>query len=298
MSTKNMVLKKDLKEKRELVNIAIDRFLPRKDEYPKQIHKAIRHTLFAGGKRLRPYLLINTYKLFRDDIEKTLMIAGAIEMLHTYTLIHDDLPEIDNDEFRRGKKACHVLFGSDIALLAGDALLIYAFQAIAIEENIDEKIRLDFIRELSIEAGHSGLIAGQMVDIQSEGKKISKETLEFIHYNKTARLINLPIRFGCMLAEIQEEDEKRMDSFGHKIGLAFQIVDDILDVEGSLELLGKTIGKDSKAKKATFPAVYGLEKSRQMAETLVNEAKALLKPYGEKAELLLMLCDFIHTRKF
>ncbi|MDA3813227.1 MAG: polyprenyl synthetase family protein [Candidatus Cloacimonetes bacterium] len=298
MSTKNMVLKKDLKEKRELVNIAIDRFLPRKDEYPKQIHKAIRHTLFAGGKRLRPYLLINTYKLFRDDFDKTLLVAGAIEMLHTYTLIHDDLPEIDNDEFRRGKKACHVLFGSDIALLAGDALLIYAFQAIANAVEVDEKLRLDFIRELSIEAGHSGLIAGQMVDIQSEGKKISKETLEYIHYNKTARLINLPIHFGCMLAEIQEEDQKRMESFGQKIGLAFQIVDDILDIEGSMESLGKTVGKDSKAKKATFPAVYGLEKSRQMAETLVNEAKALLEPYGEKAELLFMLCDFIHTRKF
>jgi len=298
MSTKNMVLKKDLKEKRELVNIAIDRFLPRKDEYPKQIHKAIRHTLFAGGKRLRPYLLINTYKLFRDDIDKTLLVAGAIEMLHTYTLIHDDLPEIDNDEFRRGKKACHVLFGSDIALLAGDALLIYAFQAIANADKVDEKLRLDFIRELSAEAGHAGLIAGQIVDIQSEGKKISKETLEFIHYNKTARLINLPIRFGCMLAEIQEEDQKRMESFGQKIGLAFQIVDDILDIEGSIESLGKTIGKDLKAKKATFPAVYGLEKSRQMAGILVNEAKALLEPYGEKAELLLMLCDFIHTRKF
>ncbi len=298
MSTKNMVLKKDMKEKRELVNIAIDRFLPRKDEYPKQIHKAIRHTLFAGGKRLRPYFLINTYKLFKDDIEKTLLVAGAIEMLHTYTLIHDDLPEIDNDEYRRGKKTCHVIFGSDIALLAGDALLIYAFQAIANAEDVDEKLRLDFIRDLSIEAGHTGLIAGQMIDIQSEGKKISKETLEYIHNNKTGKLINLPIRFGCMLAEASEEDQERMESFGQKIGLAFQIVDDILDIEGSIEDLGKSIGKDSKAKKATFPAVYGLEKSKQMAEELITEAKALLEPYGEKAELLFMLCDFIHTRKF
>jgi geranylgeranyl diphosphate synthase, type II len=298
MSTKNMVLKKDLKEKRELVNIAIDRFLPRKDEYPKQIHKAIRHTLFAGGKRLRPYLLINTYLLFKDDIDKTLLVAGAIEMLHTYTLIHDDLPEIDNDEYRRGKKACHVLFGSDIALLAGDALLIYAFQAITNAEEIDEKLRLDFIKELSIEAGHTGLIAGQMVDIQSEGKKISKETLEYIHNNKTGKLLSLSIRFGCMLAEVPEEDQKRMKRFGQKIGLAFQIVDDILDIEGSIEDLGKTIGKDAKTKKATFPAVYGLERSKQMAEKLIKEAKALLEPYGERAELLLMLCDFIHTRKF
>lgn len=298
MSTKNMVFKKDLKEKRELVNIAIDRFLPRKDEYPKQIHKAIRHTLFAGGKRLRPYLLINTYKLFKDDINKTLMVAGAIEMLHTYTLIHDDLPEIDDDDYRRGKKACHVLFGSDIALLAGDALLVYAFQAIANTLEVDEKLRLTFIKELSNEAGHIGLIGGQMIDIQSEGKKISKETLDYIHNNKTGRLITLPIRFGCMIAGASEDDQKRMESFGQKIGLAFQIVDDILDIEGSLDTLGKTIGKDSKAKKATFPAVYGLEKSRQMAGKLIAEAKALLEPYGEKAELLSMLCDFIHTRKF
>lgn len=293
-----MVLKKDLKEKRELVNIAIDRFLPRKDEYPKQIHKAIRHTLFAGGKRLRPYLMVNTYKLFKDDIEKTFMVAGAIEMLHTYTLIHDDLPEIDNDDYRRGKKACHVLFGSDIALLAGDALLVYALQAIANAEEVGDKLKLTFIKELSNEAGHTGLIGGQIIDIQSEGKKISKETLDYIHNNKTGKMITLPIRFGCMLADVSSEDQERMEKFGQKIGLAFQIVDDILDIEGSKETLGKTIGKDSKAKKATFPAVYGLEKSRQMAEKLITEAKALLEPYGEKAEILLMLCDFIHNRKF
>jgi len=298
MSTKNMVLKKDLKEKRELVNIAIDRFLPRKDEYPKQIHKAIRHTLFAGGKRLRPYLLVNTYKLFKDDIEKTFMVAGAIEMLHTYTLIHDDLPEIDNDDYRRGKKACHVLFGSDIALLAGDALLVYALQSIANADEVDDKLKLAFIKQLANEAGHTGLIGGQMIDIQSEGKKISKETLDYIHNNKTGRLISLPIRFGCMLAKASKEDQENMETFGKKIGLAFQIVDDILDIEGSKETLGKTVGKDSKAKKATFPAVYGLEKSRKMAAKLIAEAKTLLEPYGEKAEILLMLCDFIHTRKF
>lgn len=297
MSTNRMLLKKDLKEKRELVNIEVDRFLPRKDEYPKQIHKAMRHTLFAGGKRMRPFLLINTYLLFRNDIQRTLLIAGAIEMLHSYTLIHDDLPEIDNDEYRRGKKACHVLFGSDIALLAGDALLVNAFEAITTAE-VDEKLKLDLIRELAEEAGHLGLIAGQMVDINSEGKKISKETLNFIHKNKTAKMINLPIRFGCLLANAPEADFKRMEKFGNKLGLAFQIVDDILDVEGDQQTLGKTIGKDSKAQKATFPALYGLEESKKMAEKLIEEAKYLLKPYGEKAETLSLLCDFILTRKF
>ncbi len=292
-----MLLKKDLKEKRELVNIEIDRFLPRKDEFPKQIHKAMRHTLFAGGKRLRPYLMIHTYKLFRDDINPILSVAGAVEMLHTYTLIHDDLPEIDNDDHRRGKKTCHVLFGSDIALLAGDALLVGAFNALYGSELADD-IKVKLIRELAVETGHRGLIAGQMADILNEGKKVSRETLEYIHHNKTARLINLPIRFGCYLAKAPEADLKRMTKFGDKLGLAFQIVDDILDVEGNSQTLGKTVGKDIKMQKATFPAVYGLEKSRAMATRLIEDARKLLVPYGEKAELLDMLADFVLTRKF
>ena len=297
MSAIKMILKKDIKEKRELVNIEIDRFLPRKDEYPKQIHKAIRHTLFAGGKRLRPYLMINAYQLFEDDIRKTLLVAGAIELLHSYTLIHDDLPEIDNDDYRRGKKSCHVVFGSDIALLAGDALLVYAFEAIN-STSLDEKLKLKMIRELAIESGSKGIIAGQIVDILSEGKKVDKETLSYIHNNKTARLINLSIRFGCYLANSSLEDQKIMETFGQKLGLAFQIVDDILDIEGDAETLGKSVGKDKKVKKVTFPSVYGLEKSREMAKNLINEAKALLNPYNEKANMLLMLSDFVLTRKF
>jgi len=297
MSTNKMLLKKDIKEKRELVNIEMDRFLPRKDEYPKQIHKAIRHTLFAGGKRLRPYLLINTYLLFKEDIKQTLMVAGAVEMLHSYTLIHDDLPEIDNDDYRRGKKTCHVIFGSDIALLAGDALLVYAFEAIN-SSSLDDKLKFNLIRELAQETGHQGLIAGQYADIQNEGKKVSKHTLEYIHNNKTARMFKLPIRFGCYIANASDDDIMRMEQFGEKIGLAFQIVDDILDIEGNQKTLGKTTGKDAKVKKATFPAVYGLEKSRIMAHNLVEEAKELLAFYGNKTELLSLLSDFILTRKF
>ena len=297
MSSDKMLLKKDIKEKREQVNIAMDRFLPRKDEYPKQIHKAIRHTLFAGGKRLRPYLMLNTYQLFEDDIKDILLVAGALELLHTYTLIHDDLPEIDNDEYRRGKKACHVLFGSDIALLAGDALLVNAFDAINSTE-LDDKIKLNLIRELAIAAGHTGLIAGQMVDIESEGKKVSAKILDFIHYNKTTRLINLSIRFGCLLADAPEEDFKRMEKVGNKLGLAFQITDDILDIEGTQATLGKTIGKDAKLKKATYPAIHGMEKSKEKAEKLIEEVKGLLDHYGEKAETLKLLADFIMTRKF
>ena len=294
---KSMMIKRDIREKRELVNIILDRFLPRKDEYPKQIHKAIRHTLFAGGKRIRPYLTLSVYSLFDSDFSKVKYLAGAIELLHTYTLIHDDLPEIDNDDMRRGKKSCHVLYGSDIALLAGDALLVSAFDLIADSPfTVDEK--LAYIRELAIVAGTEGLISGQMNDIENENKKVSKKTLEYIHENKTAKLLNLAVRFGCMAANASEEDTQRLDKYASKIGLAFQIVDDILDIEGSADVLGKSIGKDAEVQKATFPAVYGLDKSHEMADKMIVSAKKILSYYGDKAEKLDLLTDFILTRKF
>ncbi len=292
-----MLLKKDLKEKRELINITLDRYLPRKDEYPKDIHKAIRHSLFAGGKRLRPYLALRSYALFCDNLDQVRPVGGAIEMLHTYSLIHDDLPSIDNDDFRRGKKTCHVIYGEDLALLAGDALLTYAFELLSMAE-INDNLKLKMIREMANEAGFEGLIAGQIKDIISEGKKISKNTLDYIHRNKTGRLIRLAIRFGAYVAAASNEDIERLDAFGEKIGLAFQITDDILDIEGNSQVLGKSIGKDEAAEKATYPSIYGIEKSREMATKLIEEAKTLLLPYAEKAEMLNMLCDFILTRKF
>ncbi len=292
-----MLLKKDLKEKRELINITLDRFLPRKDEYPKDIHKAIRHTLFAGGKRLRPYLAIHAFLLFNDNLNLIRPIGAAIEMLHTYTLIHDDLPEIDNDDYRRGRKSCHVIYGSDMALLAGDALLASAFEILSMMELSDD-VSLQMVQELAEEAGDKGLIAGQVMDILMEGKDVTEKELKFIHDNKTGRLIKLAIRFGCYAGGAAPEDVARMEKFGDKLGLAFQIVDDILDIEGSAAKLGKSIGKDKKVKKATFPAVYGLEKSREIAEKLINESIELLEPYGPKADMLRMLADFILTRDF
>ncbi len=292
-----MLLKKDLKEKRELINITLDRFLPRKDEYPKDIHKAIRHTLFAGGKRLRPYLAIHAFLLFNDDINLIRPIGAAIEMLHTYTLIHDDLPEIDNDDYRRGRKSCHVIYGADMALLAGDALLASAFEILSMMD-ISPDIQLGMVEELAKEAGDKGLIAGQVMDILMEGKDVTEKELKFIHDNKTGKLIKLAVRFGCYAGGASQEDINRLEKFGDKIGLAFQIVDDILDIEGSAAKLGKSIGKDSKVKKATFPAVYGLEKSREIAEKLTAEAIDLLEPYGDKADMLRMLADFILTRDF
>ncbi|MCD4650968.1 MAG: polyprenyl synthetase family protein [Candidatus Cloacimonetes bacterium] len=292
-----IILKKDMKEKRELINITLDRFLPRKDEYPKDIHKAMRHTLFAGGKRLRPYLAMTTFMLFSDKINKIRPVASAIEMLHTYTLIHDDLPDIDNDEYRRGKKTCHTVYGTDLALLAGDSMITYAFEILTLVD-LPMETRITMITEMARETGYRGLINGQMADILAEGRETSKKQLAYIHENKTARLIRLAIRFGCYTARASSSDITRLEAFGDKIGLAFQIMDDILDIEGEKHLFGKTIGKDVAMKKATYPSIYGLEESREMATNLIEEAKALLEPYGEKAEALLLLSDFILTRKF
>ncbi|MCD4829563.1 MAG: polyprenyl synthetase family protein [Candidatus Cloacimonetes bacterium] len=292
-----MLLKKDLREKRELINITLDRFLPRKDEYPKEIHKAVRHTLFAGGKRLRPYLTISTFMLFSDDIDLIRPVGAAVELLHTYTLVHDDLPEIDNDEYRRGRKTCHIVYGPDLALLAGDALLTYAFEMLGTcDLSVDLKLKL--IKELAAEAGDHGLIAGQMMDIECEGKDVTSNQLRFIHENKTGRLIRLAVRFGCYVGKANETDTLRMEQFGDKLGLAFQIIDDILDIEGDTKKLGKSVGKDREVSKATYPAVYGIEESREMARKLIDEAKDLLAPFGEEAEVLRMLADFVFTRDF
>lgn len=293
-----MLLKKDMKEKTELVNIILDRFLPRKDEYPKEIHKAMRHTLFAGGKRLRPYLAILTHNLFKDKESETItLIASAIELLHTYTLVHDDLPEIDNDDYRRGKETCHLVYGPEIALLAGDALLVSAFHLLCYAD-IDDNLKRDLIADMAVTCGHSGLIAGQVVDIASEGKKGSKELLHYIHENKTAKLIKLAIRFGCKVASADNERTGIMETFGDKIGLAFQITDDVLDVEGSYKTLGKTVGKDSAVEKMTFPAIYGLEESKTKASELIQESLDLLEKFGERAKLLRLLTNFLMTRKF
>jgi len=291
-------LKKDLKAKREYVNIFLDRYLPRKDEYPKPIHKSLRYSLFAGGKRLRPYLAIETYRLFKDDYQFVIPAAAALEVLHTYTLVHDDLPEIDNDDTRRGRKSNHVVFGADLALLAGDSLLVSAFQLLSEvdEYSVDQKRHL--IVEMAKVAGEKGLIAGQMMDIISEGKTPSESKLEFIHENKTAKLIRLSIQFGLYLSGAPEDDCKRMIKFGDKLGMAFQIVDDVLDVEGTKTQLGKTIGKDAEVEKITFPAVYGLEKSKKMAKSLVKECKELLEVYKEKSYMLSLLSDFVYERKF
>ncbi|MGB4309383.1 MAG: polyprenyl synthetase family protein [Candidatus Cloacimonadaceae bacterium] len=291
-----VMLKKDMKEKQELVNIILDRYLPRKDEYPKSLHKAMRYSLFAGGKRLRPYLTMLTYQMYKKDPEDITPVAAAIEMIHTYTLIHDDLPDIDDDDYRRGKKSCHVLFGEGEALLAGDALLVNAFELITYA-NISPELKVRFVRELAHACGISGTIAGQMVDIESEGKKVSKRTLAYIHENKTAKLINICLRFGALAAGAPAKEVAALEEYGNHLGLVFQIVDDLLDIEGNPTTLGKSTGKDAEAGKATFPAVWGVEESRAQAVELTQKAKDSLAPLGEKAALLKELADSMLNRK-
>jgi len=293
---RKILLKKDMKEKQELVNIILDRFLPRKDEYPKEIHKAIRYSVFAGGKRLRPYLTMLAFGMYNEDVEPITPVAAAIEMIHTFSLIHDDLPDIDDDEYRRGKKSCHAVFGEGVALLAGDALLISAFELITMAE-IDASYRVQFVRELAHEVGVKGLITGQMVDIESEGKKVDKKTLNFIHENKTARLINLSLRFGAIAGGAPADELALIEEYGNLIGLVFQIVDDLLDIEGSQEELGKSIGKDASVEKATFPAVYGIAESRAKAAELTEKARQVISPLGKKALKLDILAEYLLTRK-
>jgi geranylgeranyl diphosphate synthase, type II len=292
----NVLLKKDIKEKQELVNIILDRYLPRKDEYPKEIHKALRYSTFAGGKRLRPYLTILAYQLFKDKAEVITPVAAAIEMVHTYSLIHDDLPDIDDDEYRRGKKSCHAVFGDGVALLAADSLLLNAFELITYAE-LSDSLKVQFVRELATESGIKGLISGQMIDIESEGKKVDKKTLNYIHSNKTARLINLSLRFGALGAKASAKDLEIIEDYGTKIGMVYQIVDDLLDIEGSQAKLGKSIGKDEIQGKATFPSVYGIEKSRQMAADLTEQAKQRIATLGDRSIKLRILADFLLSRK-
>lgn len=291
-----------LAERRRLVDAALERCLPEADAYPPLIHEAMRYSVFAGGKRLRPILVIAGAEAAGGTAEDVLPTACAIELIHTYSLIHDDLPAMDDDDFRRGRPTSHKVFGEAIAILAGDALLTLAFRLLA--ENFSGQWRaLDpgrlkaVLTEVAEAAGTFGMIGGQVVDIQSEGKSVSAETLEYIHTHKTAALIRASLRVGALLAGASEPVLEAISTAGARLGLAFQIVDDILDVEGSLEQLGKTAGSDRRKKKVTYPGHFGLEASRLRAKSLVEGAKAALASLGGAATPLRELADFILERK-
>jgi len=284
-------LERYLAERRRAVEAALERYLPPKDAPPATIHEAMRYSVFAGGKRLRPILVIAGAEAVGGAMEPVLPSACALELIHTYSLIHDDLPAMDDDDYRRGRLTNHKVFGEAIAILAGDALLTLAIALLA------EHATLEVIREVAVAAGTFGMIGGQVVDIQSEGKSVDAERLEYIHRHKTAALIRCSLRSGALLAGASPSALEAIGEAGAHLGLAFQIVDDILDVEGSLEALGKTAGSDQRKKKVTYPEYFGLEASRLKAKSLIEEAKARLQPLGPKVEPIRALADFIFQRK-
>jgi geranylgeranyl diphosphate synthase type II len=286
-----------LEEDRIAVDEALDRLLPPETTTPETIHRAMRYSVMAGGKRIRPALCIETASLFDADRRAAIEVGCALEFIHTYSLIHDDLPALDNDDLRRGKPTCHKQFGEAMAILAGDGLLTLAFETLS-KAPIPAERLVRVIREISSGAGTvNGMVGGQVADVEAEGKPVDAATLEYIHRSKTAALIRASATAGALAGNASEDDIARIRRFGEKIGWAFQVVDDILDVEESSAALGKTAGKDEKQQKATYPALYGLEKSKETADRLCAEAMAELSPYGARAEHVRELAQFLTARR-
>jgi geranylgeranyl diphosphate synthase type II len=285
-----------LTQQQALVEAALDSSLP--VTYPEKIYEAMRYSLLAGGKRLRPILCLASCELAGGTVEMAMPTACALEMVHTMSLIHDDLPAMDNDDYRRGKLTNHKVYGEDIAILAGDGLLTYAFEFIASNtQNVPAERVLQVIAQLAKAVGAAGLVGGQVVDLESEGKPdIQEETLNFIHTHKTGALLEACVVSGAILAGAESADLQRMSRYAQNIGLAFQIVDDILDITATQEELGKTAGKDIQAQKATYPRLWGLEESKVQAQQLIDAAKGELAIFGEKANPLIAIADFITTR--
>lgn len=289
-------LKAYLAERKAMVDKALDESLPM--AYPEKIYESMRYSLLAGGKRVRPLLCLASCELMGGSIEMAMPTACSLEMLHTMSLIHDDLPAMDNDDYRRGRLTNHKVYGEDIAILAGDGLLSYAFEIIAARtENVPPQQVLKVIAYLGKALGAEGLVGGQVVDLECEGKlDVSEETLTYIHNHKTGALLQASVVCGALLASAPEADLQRLSRYARNIGLAFQIADDILDVTATSEELGKTAGKDLEAQKATYPSIWGLEKSKEQAQKLIADAKAELEIFGEKATALVAIADFIVSR--
>ena len=266
--------------------------------YPEKIYEAMRYSLLAGGKRLRPILCLATCELTGGTLEMAMPTACALEMVHTMSLIHDDLPAMDNDDYRRGQLTNHKVYGEDVAVLAGDALLSYAFEHIAMQtKGVPAQNILEVLARLGRAVGAEGLVGGQIVDLESEGKKdVTIETLNFIHMHKTAALLEVSVTSGALLANAPCQDVEKLCRYAQRIGLAFQIVDDILDITSTPEALGKSVGKDLQAEKATYPSFWGIEESMRQAQQLIDQAKAELQSFGELNRPLLAIADFITAR--
>ena len=268
--------------------------------YPETIAKGMEYAVLNGGKRLRPFLLFATLELLNEDINKGIKSAIALEMIHSYSLVHDDLPALDNDDYRRGKLTTHKVFGEAEGILIGDSLLTYAFYVLS-QKNLEllssEQI-VNIISKTSEYSGINGMIGGQMIDIQSENKKIDLETLKYIHSHKTGKLIKLPIEIACIIANLEKNKREVLEEYADLIGIAFQVKDDILDVEGNFEDLGKPVGSDIDLHKATYPSILGMEESKKILNDTVEKAKEIIKnKFGEeKGKILISLADFIKNR--
>lgn len=293
MTLQQLTLKDYLVEQARLIDAEIDRLVPAETAPPEVIHKAMRYSLFAGGKRIRPILCMEACRTVTgDELNGIRAVASSLEMIHTYSLIHDDLPALDNDDLRRGRPTNHKVFGEAMAILAGDSLLTLAFEVLGAAGNA----RL--VSELATASGTvGGMIGGQVFDLEGENQAPSAELLDRIHRAKTGALLRASVRMGAIHAGATEDELSALSEYGEHIGLAFQIVDDILDIEASPEALGKTPGKDAAQHKITFPAVYGLERSREMAEAERQRAHATLEQFGVKAQRLHELADLVVDRK-
>jgi geranylgeranyl diphosphate synthase type II len=289
-------LQRYLAERRQLVEAAIDQSLP--VQYPETLYESMRYSLLAGGKRLRPILCLATCELMGGSLDLAMPTACALEMIHTMSLIHDDLPSMDNDDYRRGRLTNHKVYGEDVAILAGDALLTYAFELVAEKtQGADPNRVLQVVAAMGRAVGGEGLVGGQVVDLASEGNpSVTLETLTFIHNHKTAALLEVSVTSGAVLAGGSDQEVARLRSYAQGIGLAFQIVDDILDITSTSETLGKSVGKDLNAQKATYPSFWGLDESRKQAAQLIEQAKADLDGFGDLRQPLLAIADYIITR--
>lgn len=279
------------------VDAALSRFLPKATARPSTIHKAMRYSIFAGGKRMRPALLLAAAEACGGAIKPALPLACAIECIHTYSLIHDDLPAMDNDDFRRGKPTNHKVFGEGIAVLAGDALLTQAFEIAAQCAAWPRYTHRDIVLEVARAAGSLQLIAGQVADLEGEGRDLSVAELKYIHERKTSALLCASVRLGGMSANCTPAQLKALTTFGYNVGLAFQVIDDILDVTQTTEKLGKTAGKDVTAQKATYPRLVGLDRSRKIAAQLTHRAFDALKPFKGRATALEALAQYLLNRE-
>ncbi len=286
-----------LADDQAVIESALEKLLPAETTPPVTIHRAMRYSVFAGGKRIRPILCYEAARLFSQQLDAAATVGCALEFIHTYSLIHDDLPALDNDDLRRGKPTCHKKFGVAMAILAGDGLLTLAFETLA-NANVAAEKRVRIIAEVGHAAGTvNGMVGGQVADVEAEDKQVDAAALEYIHRSKTAALIHASVIAGALAGGAHDEDVERLGRFGEAIGWAFQVVDDLLDVEESSAALGKTAGKDQAQKKATYPALFGIEKSRAFAQELAVRADRELACYGERAEHLRQVAEYLVARR-